>query len=47
MTAEVALPVTGKSPGNVTCDGHPVQTRSEGDRIFIDSIGSGTHTFSQ
>ena len=47
MTAVVALPITGKSPGKVTCDGHLVQTRVEGDHVFIDSIGSGTHTFSR
>ncbi len=47
MTAEVALPLSGKSPGNVTCDGQPVPTRVESDHVFIDSIGSGTHTFSR
>lgn len=47
MTAEVALPITRKSPVNVTCDGHRVQARVEGDYAFIDSIGSGKHIFSR
>jgi len=47
MTAEVALPGAGKSPGNVTCDGHPVPARVEGDYVFINSIGSGKHVLSR
>ena len=47
MTAQVALPIAGKSPGNITCDGHPVAGRVEGDHVFIDSIGSGVHRFSR
>ena len=47
MTAQVALPIAGNSPANITCDGHPVTGRVEGNHVFIDSIGSGIHSFSR
>jgi hypothetical protein len=46
-TAEVVLPSLGNPSAPVTCDGHPVKARVEGDHIYLDQIGSGTHTFAR
>ncbi len=47
MTAQVVLPTLGSTSTAIDCDGHEVTGRIEGNRIWIDSVGSGSHTFAR
>jgi len=48
---EEACIVAEEPPGNdppvITCDGKPVTGRIEGNRIWVDNVGTGSHTFSE
>jgi len=47
MTAQVALPALGNASPVISCDGKSVTGRIEGNRIWLDDVGSGSHTFSR